>query len=127
MVVNYPHHYVYFNVFAGKNWDELWERDYWKLSVKQLFTNLVEKDCMQETCKLLVSDLDKAVWVLPVDIQKKIAIVPQMSADYIVGDYRNISGDYPQNYFMGFKEYISIKVDGRKVMTIFKKVSLDDL
>jgi hypothetical protein len=31
-------------------------------------------------------------------------------------------GDYPEHKYEGFEEYLNIKVDGKKIMTLFKRV-----
>jgi len=43
-------------------------------------------------------------------------------AQYIIGDYRTVMGDYPEHKYEGFEEYLNIKVDGKKIMTLFKRV-----
>jgi hypothetical protein len=123
MVRNHPHHYVYFNSLAGREWGKRWDRDMWRLSCKQGVLKLIKSDGDRGLLLVYSDDnLARTMWMLPEELQAKIRLVSNIKeSDYAFGDYRNVIGDYPLNSFDNMKEYIHITVDGNKIMTIFKR------
>ena len=127
MKKNHPHYYVYFNVFARKDWDYKWERDYWRLSTKQLLEEFIEINNIPNSDDKYIfrgsygGELNS--YLLPPEIRDKLIFTQQYDeAQYLIGTYTNVIGEYPENNFEGFEEYLSVKVDGKKIMTVFKKV-----
>jgi len=124
---NHPYYYVYFNPIARKDWDVKWDRDFWRLSTKQLIEKFVEKnDPPNVDGKYLLLD-DPAgklnIKLFPPDVKDKFEFTKDYSkAQYIIGDYRTVIGDYPEYKYPDFEEYLNIKVDGKKIMTLFKRV-----
>lgn len=126
MKKNHPHYYVYFSVLAGKDWDYKWDRDIWRLSTKQLLEEFIEKNEPPNSDGKYVFfghyGVELNINLFPFDIRDKFEFAQEWEdSQYIVGDYRNIKGDYPDNKFEGFEEYLSVKVDDKKIMTLFKR------
>jgi len=124
---NHPHYYVYFSPIAGNDWDIKWDRDFWRPSTKQLLEKFIEKDDPTNANGkyLLLEDHDGKlnVRILPPGVKEKFEFTGNYDdAQYIIGNYRTIIGDYPEDKYKGFEEYINIKVDGKKIMTLFKRV-----
>ena len=123
MVRNHPHHYVYFNSLAGREWGKRWDLDMWRLSYKQGVLKLIKSDGDRGLLLVYSDDsLARAMLMLSEELQAKIRLVSNIKeVDYAFGDYRNVIGDYPLNSYDNMKEYIHITVDGNKIMTIFKR------
>ena len=124
---NHPHYYVYFNPIAGKNWDVKWDRDFWGLSAKQLIEKFIEKNDPPNAdgkYLLLYNHAGRSnIKLFPPDVKDKFEFIEDYNkAQYIIGDYRTVMGDYPEHKYEGFEEYLNIKVDGKKIMTLFKRV-----
>jgi len=130
MVYNHPHQNVFFNFCAGRDWGKKWDRDLWRSSYKQITLELIKTDV--DRMPLIVhsgdrEDLSNSLWMLPEELKAKICLVSDIKkADYAFGNYRNVIGDYPLNSFDNMKEYLSITIDGNKIMTIFKRERLVD-
>ena len=124
MIVNHPHYYVYFNSIAAKDWNKKWDGDTWHLSTKHLLDKVLDQDAVNGKRLRILRDhsVVAANLIFSVPQRKKMEIVKDVAdADYILGSYRNIIGEYPTDHFKGFKEYLSITVDGIKIKTIFKR------
>ena len=126
MVRNHPHQYVYFNPLAGRDWGQKWGRDNWNLSCKHMLRALLEKDRTPRPLLIFQTKkqdgLFRAKWMLTQDEQAGIQFVGSLKeADYAIGNYRNVRGDYPANRFRPLKAYMHIVVDGNKIMTVFKR------
>jgi hypothetical protein len=130
MVKNHPYQNVYFNFLAGREWGKKWDRDNWHLSTRQAFLRLLAKDGTRRTISVYrtrkENSLPRSVWMLPKNLQARIKFVrdPKL-ADVAVGGYRNVMGDYPHDSFKDMKEYLSIAVDGNKIVTVFKRADND--
>lgn len=124
MYKNHPYYNVYFNILAGHDWENKYERDYWRLSnvaaMKYLSKHAKDNNYIAEVSTKHSYPISKVM--LTTDEKKYINIVPNDDADYIIADYRTIIGDYPHRYFGNYKEFYSITVDGKKIITIFKKM-----
>jgi len=129
MVRNHPYHYVYFNYLAGRNWDKRWDRDYWFLSSKQMLEELLD-GCSslnkQEKISVCANyHVSYNQYIIPPEKRGALLFVNSLKdCDYAIGDYRNILGDYKREDFPGFNEFVSVKVDGKKIMTLFKRKEL---
>ena len=126
MYKNHPFQYVYFNLLAGKNFNEKFEMDYFGVSNKSLLEYIIEKDDKKvRIYSLSTTDLNLSKKILKKEIREKIDIVDNInSADYITNNYRDWNGIFEPTKFMipkNFKIFYEIKVDGISINTIYKK------
>ncbi len=125
MINNHPYHYVYFNVLAGENWDERWDRDYWRVSVKNLLEALVENEqpAIGERLNIMHNQfVVRGGWLMEPRLKSKLQLVDSLKeADYVLYDYRFTRGDGPRKYEGQFDNYLSIMVDGKPIMSIYKR------
>ncbi len=117
MVKNHPHQNVYFSptvaLFGGR---ANFERDYWRLSVRQGVEYLLAADS-REQIRIASTDRDLTTPILilePVD-RARIEAVPVDSgqADYIIETYRR----QPQPY--DYPLFYEIRIDGLEILTIY--------
>lgn len=125
MIKNHPHQQVYFNFLAGKNIHERFEMDYWGVSYKQAFEQLIALHpgdvpihvyCANEPCYQNYKFLAE-------EIKSKIRIRwGDDVAEYMLSNFRFrkehdrlTKGEYPYQQAVDF-----IKVDGEKLIGIFK-------
>ena len=126
MYKNHPFQYVYFNLLAGKNFNEKFEMDYFGVSNKSLLEYIIEKDDKKARIyNLSTTDLNLSKKILKKETREKIDIVDNInSADYITNNYRDWNGIFEPTKFMipkNFKIFYEIKVDGISINTIYKK------
>ncbi len=123
MIVNHPFHYVYFNDLAGKNWDKKWDVDYWGISGRQLIGWLLENG--DPDMEMRVSSSPWGDWntrwnlaLVPLAKRKDFSVVDFSSGEpnYNFSYYKNSSADLVLD---GYEELYSIRVDGKKISTIF--------
>lgn len=125
MITYHPNHYVYFNVFAG-DWDEKWDRDYWRVSLKPTLEALVdlEKPKGEEKLKIYKDHLVYMnSWVLPPRKQLYFSFVDDKNeADYIFYDYRFKTGSPHKIIENNFINYLNYEVEGKVIMSVYKKI-----
>lgn len=118
MIREHPHQNVYFNntvseIFGGK---QGFERDYWRLSLRQGVEILSGQD---DRDPIYVYEDSGALWralqIIPDTVSDRFQVTERVTprTDYIITTYR-IPNDYLYN------EYASIVVDGLPILTIFK-------
>ena len=126
MYKNHPFQYVYFNLLAGKSFNEKFEMDYFGVSNKSLLEYIIENDDKKvHVYNLSTTDLHLSKKILKKEIREKVDIVDNInSADYITNNYRDWNGILEPTKFMipkNFKIFYEIKVDGVSINTIYKK------
>lgn len=120
MVKNHPHSYVYFNQNIKIDWSTKFDRDFWRTSTKQSLERIalsVDEGKIAEVASN--SEAEIFSWTLDDDLKNKIKIVPISEADFLIGNYRNIIGEYEQNYFTDFSPFSTIYVDSMPISKIF--------
>ncbi|HOM78254.1 MAG TPA: glycosyltransferase family 39 protein [bacterium] len=125
MYKNHPHYYVYFNNIARKDFDLKWDRDFWQVSGANQLKNLAKNLPEGKTYTLKREDfIERGYVMLNDEEKKKIQIVEgDPLPDFILTGYRGIIGDITLKELSFYTEYNSIYVDGKKIMTLFKKTS----
>ena len=126
MYKNHPFQYVYFNLLAGKSFNEKFEMDYFGVSNKSLLEYIIENDDKKvQVYSLSTTDLNLSKKILKKGIREKVDIVDNInSADYITNNYRDWNGILEPTKFMipkNFEIFYEIKVDGVSINTIYKK------
>ena len=126
MYKNHPFQYVYFNTFAGKNFNEKYEMDYMGISNKNVLEYIIkDKKALVKVFNLGTTDLNLSKHILEKGLREKILIVGNIKeADYITNNYRDWNGETKPNKFnypANFKILNEIKVDGVAINTIYKK------
>lgn len=135
MINNHPNQMVYFNVVVRKNYGDLFERDYWRLSTKEALDYILSSDqsekisIHEENFPLVFSN---AIDYLPgkereriYNLQNENSLVP---ADYIIYSY-STNGGYSEkmdDYLFGeisfpfYSEVYNVSVDGYKLCSVYK-------
>ena len=126
MYKNHPFQYVYFNLLAGKSFNEKFEMDYFGVSNKSLLEYIIENDDKKvQVYSLSTTDLNLSKKILKKGIREKVDIVDNInSADYITNNYRDWKGRTEPTKFVIPKDYqilYAIKVDDVSINTIYKK------
>ena len=126
MYKNHPFQNVYFNLFAGKNFNEKFEMDFMGTSNKNVLEYIIEKeDKKVRIFNLSTTDLNLSKKILKKEIREKIDIVHEINnADYITNNYRDWKGRTEPTKFVIPKDYqilYAIKVDDVSINTIYKK------
>ena len=93
MVGLHPHQYVYYNIIAGKNSDEVKNRftiDYWNLSLKDGFEYILENDDREKITYIIrPTRSEKYEDILPEQDEKRLVFVDNISeADYFLYNYK---------------------------------------
>ncbi|MFC1755082.1 hypothetical protein ACFL96_17095, partial [Thermoproteota archaeon] len=120
MVEYHPHQNVYFNILAGRDPQEIrknFELDYWGLAYRQGLEYILEND-KSEIIPISVENWPGVanINILPVEDAKRLRYVfgDMERAKYLLAHHRGGRSQYP------LKEYHSIKVNGLKILVIYK-------
>ena len=120
MVRYHPYQNVYFNKLAGRNMNGVknnFELDYWGLSYRQALEYVLRND-KSKVIKVYVANFPgKAnLHILPSDDRNRLMYVENPNeAKYFLSNYRWHKEEYPLK-----DEYYSIKIDGTKIMVVYK-------
>ena len=127
MLKNHPYQYVYFNLLAGKNFNDKFDMDYWGLSN----ANALEHIAKSENRKVKISnigttDLQISKTFIPETYRDKLTIINEdENSDYIINNYRNwLGGNINQEIKtpINFEIFYEIKIDGVPINTIYRKI-----
>ena len=127
MLKNNPYQYVYFNLLAGKNFNDKFDMDYWGLSN----ANALEHIAKSENRKVKISnigttDLQISKTFIPEAYRDKLTIINEdENSDYIINNYRNwLGGNINQEIKtpINFEIFYEIKIDGVPINTIYRKI-----
>lgn len=119
MVEYHPHQNVYFNLLAGRDMREAknnFELDYWGLSYRKALEYILKND-RSRIIKIFAAGSEQAnVDILTSDDRKRLVFVENPDeADYFLSNYRWHKDEYSYK-----DEYYSIKIDGAKIMVVYK-------
>jgi len=120
MLQYHPYQNLYFNILAGRNMQEIkknFELDYWGLSYRKALEYILKNDS-SNTIKVFVANYPGKYnsYILTNDEQKRLLYVDRPEdAGYFLSNYRWHKQDYPYK-----EEYYSIKIEGVKIMVIYK-------
>lgn len=120
MVKYHPHQNVYFNLLAGRDMKQIkknFELDYWGLSYRKALEYILRND-RNRIIKVCVANWPgKAnADILITDDRKRLVYVENPDeAKYFLSNYRWHNDEYPYK-----DEYYSIKIDGAKIMVVYK-------
>ena len=120
MIINHPYQNVYFNFLAGKNMSIIkkkFELDYWGLSYKQALEYIVRNDTNKIIKVLPANHPGKINASMLNKIERnKLEFVRSIDdAKYFLSNFRWHKEEYPYD-----NEFYSIKVDGGKIMVVYK-------
>jgi hypothetical protein len=123
----HPYQNMYFNFFAGKDFNKKFDMDYWGLSNHAALIKIAQN----ASKKVIVSnigttDLHLSRSFLQKEYRDKISLDDRFeNADYIINNYRDRNGrinDYESQISSNFEPFYDIKVDGISINTIYKKI-----
>lgn len=118
MIIQHPYQQVHFNILTNKKANyirENYEMDYWGLSYKEGFEELLKLDNSQniKVCVANISALDNCQ--LAGENSKRITIVEKIeNADYFITNYRF----HPEEYL--YNKVISIDRQGSCILGVYK-------
>jgi len=126
MYKNHPFQYVYFNLLAGKNFNEKFEMDYSGVSNKNVLEYIIAiEDKKVRIHNLSTTDLNLSKKILKKEMRERITVVGDIkNADYITNNYRDWNGKTEPAKFVipkNFKILYEIKVDDVPINSIYKK------
>jgi len=120
MIRYHPYQNVYFNILAGRDMEKIknnFDLDYWGLSYRKALEFILKND-KSKVIKIFVANWPgKAnVHSLPSDDRNRLMYVENpKEAKYFLSNYRWHKEEYPLK-----DEYYSIKIDGTKIMVVYK-------
>ncbi len=122
MFKNHPFQHVYFNILAGSNIENNYERDYWYLSARKGLEYIVNNDDRShiKIFKPVGFGKHNLVMLSPSD-QKRIEWVEIDDADYIVDCFRWVKGNCRKELEIACKEkeVYTLSVDSIKIMAVY--------
>ena len=120
MIRYHPYQNVYFNILAGRDMNEIknnFELDYWGLSYRKGLEYILKKD-RNKIIKVYVANWPgkaNAHMLTSDDIKRLLYVKNLEEAKYFLSNYRWHKEEYPLK-----EEYYSIKIDGTKIMVVYK-------
>ena len=123
MIQLHPHEYVYFNIFAGNNMNEVkrnFELDYFGVSSKEALEFILKKNATG-TISIYPEHYPQEINIdfLPKEQRDRIKVTAFKDATYFIGQYR--SGDV----YNFEKEVFSVFVKGASIMSVFELTEND--
>jgi len=118
MVENHPYEYVYFNVIAGRNYQEIkkrYEMDYWGLSYYQSLKYLTSNE-KQSNIKVYVDNTPgklNALLLSPSQSQRLTLVNSIDEADYFITNYRWHPNEYE------YPTFFTIDINGGRINSIY--------
>jgi hypothetical protein len=120
MIRYHPYQNVYFNILAGRDMNEVknnFELDYWGLSYRKALEYILRND-RSKIVKVCVANWPgkaNADILTPDDRNRLMYVENPNEAKYFLSNYRWHKEEYPLK-----DEYYSIKIDGTKIMVVYK-------
>lgn len=121
MLRNHPHQYVYFNRLAGKDMPTIQKKfdlDYWGLSYREGLEYILEND-LREKIKVSAESIPgqfNAVILKPQERERLEYVLKREDADYYLTNF----SFYPEEEIPFENEFYSVKVDGAKILAVYK-------
>ena len=120
---NHPHQFIYFNILAGKNFNDNFEMDYWGLSNAKAPEYITKNESgIVNVASLGTTDLNLSKSFLLKKYRNKLLITSEIdSSKYLINNHRNWLGKkiiVPANYEI----FYEIKIDEIPINTIYKKI-----
>ena len=124
MIRNHPYQNLYFNVLVGKNSDDASKNftlDYWGLSNRKALEYILKNDRSAHIPIFAAQWAGKVnAKILPYADRGRIVFAPINKSKYfLTTDMQNPCPHYLNEEYCG-KEYYSIKVDGMKIIVVYK-------
>ena len=121
-VADHPHQYSYFSFLPGRVAGQLFERDYWGVSVRQGLSWVLAHD---HNATVTISDtlyckdfVGNNALLLPAAARARVRLVPHRQAQYFFGMYRWHPAPYDASYGTPVHE---IRVAGLPILTVFRR------
>jgi len=120
MIRYHPYQNVYFNKLTGRDMKEIknnFELDYWGLSYRKALEFILKND-KSKIIKVFVANWPgkaNAHTLTSNDINRLVYVENPNEAKYFLSNYKWHEEEYPLK-----EEYYSIKIDGAKIMVVYK-------
>ena len=127
MLKNHPYQYVYFNLLAGKNFNDKFDMDYWGLSNANALKHIAKSENRNvKISNIGTTDLQISKDFIPEVYRNKLTIINETrNSDYILNNYRNWLGENINQELkipVNFEVFYEIKIDDVPINTIYKKM-----
>ncbi len=122
MIRNHPHQYLYFNALTGDYPEQKYELDYWGLSYRQAYEELLNKFPNDTLLVCPANNAGKSSLILLKSSEKKrLKLTEFNAAEYFVTNFRWLDRKVVKKKLKPYQhEILEIKVDGMKVAAIYK-------
>ena len=120
MIRAHPYQNVYFNRLAGRDMNEIksrFELDYWGLSYRKALEEIVRRDA-DPKIKIFAANFPgeiNSLLLAPADRRRLVYVQRPEEAKYFLSNYRGHKEEYAYP-----DEFYSIKVDGAKIMVVYR-------
>jgi hypothetical protein len=126
MIKWHPYQYVYFNSFVSDAAKQRFEWDYWGVTNFDGLRYILTADARSDitVAPLGATALTQAISLLPANDRPRIlSSVISSKPDYLITNYRFFDASVFKRVPLDYERYHSITVDGREVLTIYKRVT----
>jgi hypothetical protein len=124
MIKWHPYQYVYFNGLASDASKQQFEWDYWGVTNFDGLRYILTTDARSEitVAPLGATALTQAISLLPANDRRRIlSSTISSKPDYLITNYRFYDASIFKGAPLDYKRYHSITIDGREVLTIYKR------
>lgn len=122
--VAHPIQNIYFNSFAGKDWKNKFELDYWGLGNREALQFIVNNDASSQITLSADSStpLERSVMMLDKNDASRIIIVDKQSQPlYLLTNYRQVADKDDSKYFVDYDLFYRREVLGETILSVYKR------
>ena len=127
MIKNHPYQHVYFNILAGKKYNNYFDLDYWGVSTYNALNYIADRnEGVSYVGQIGNGDIHLSQKFLGKQNKKKIIITDDfMEADFLIDGHNRWNGIKETKNNMAIKErfinYFDFKTDNISINKIYKK------
>ena len=128
MISSHPYQYLYFNSLARHTDEQRFEWDYWGVTNFDGLKKILATDQRQKIkiAPIGATSLSQSISLLPKNDRYRISPTEiSDEPDYLITNYRFFDGSKFQSPPMKYQPFYKTVVDGREVLTIYRRVSID--
>jgi hypothetical protein len=126
IIAHHPNQHLYFNTLAGHTSEQRFEWDYWGVTNFDGLKKILATD-QRQTIKIApigATSLNQSISLLPRNDRYRITPTEiSDEPDYLITNYRFFDGSKFQSPPIKYEPFYKTVVDGREVLTIYRRVS----
>ena len=126
MIAHHPNQHLYINTLAGHTNEQRFEWDYWGVTNFDGLKKILATDQRQKIkiAPIGATSLNQSISLLPKNDRYRISPTEiSDEPDYLITNYRFFDGSKFQPPSMKYQPFYKTVVDGREVLTIYRRVS----